>query len=131
MKMRVHVSISGTGGASGRTSESEIIKAQHAVTGFNDPCTDEGANNCRTEEVTHNHDNFSTQSDYIDKTVLESRGLGIVHRARYYNSGSVTFTFNNWSGTMTYGTDAFSAPRYTASDGTDTVSGTYNYTAAP
>ena len=35
--------------------------------------------------------------------------------------------YNNWTGTMTYGNNANSAPTYTATNGTDNVSGTFTY----
>ena len=132
MKVRMHISITGTG--TGRTAEMESIEATHATTGFNDFCTNEGADNCREEEVLHYQDNFSTlppDYDYIDKTVIDTHGLGIVRGAPYYSGGTMSFALNNWSGIMTYNADAYSAPTYTATDGTNNVSGGYSYTGAP
>lgn len=132
-KVRMYISITGTGSAAGRTAEMESIGATHATTGFNDFCTNEGADNCRDEEVLHYQDNFSTlpDYDYIDKSVIDTHGLGIVHGAPYYSGGTMTFTLNNWNGIMTYNADAYSAPTYTATDGTNNVSGGYSYTGAP
>jgi hypothetical protein len=129
MKTRIHLNM--TGVQTGRTVDSVDVQVQHASTGFNDPCLSEGADQCRKEEVEQVHRNFSAPTDYIDKDVLESHVLGVVHGAPYFAGGTMTFTFNNWSGTMTYNSSAFTAPTYTATDGVNPVSGTYTHLAPP
>ena len=131
MKIRIHLTVTGTGSASGRTVDLEVIQGTHAITGFNDICTNENASNCRFEEVVRYSDNFSTSPAYIDKTVIDTHGLGIVHGAPYYSNGTMTFALNNWTGTMTYNANSSVAPAYIATNGTNNLSGGYTYTGAP
>jgi hypothetical protein len=100
-------------------------EATHASTLFGEPCGNEGADACITEsaEVVRYPDDPAY--DFVDKTVFESHSLGIVPGAPYYAGGAFSFQFNNWSGTLTYADSAFVPPTYTATNGINTVSGTY------
>ena len=66
----------------------------------------------------------------LHKLIFKS-GLDASSSGTYYTSGTITFQYNNWNGTMTYSSDNTSAaPTYSATNGTDNVSGTYNYSSS-
>ena len=66
----------------------------------------------------------------IHKLIFKS-GLDASSSGTYFTGGTITFQYNNWNGTMTYSSDNTSAaPTYSATNGTDNVSGTYNYSSS-
>jgi len=66
----------------------------------------------------------------LHKLIFKS-GLDASSSGTYYTGGTITFQYNNWNGTMTYSSDNTSAaPTYSATNGTDNVSGTYNYSSS-
>ena len=107
------------------------MASAHALTDFNAPCVNEGADNCRIQYINKVHYIDTPASDYNSKSVLETHSLDIVPAAPYYANGTISFTLNNWNGTMTYGSDAYSAPTYTATNGTSSVNGTYTPYLSP
>ena len=62
----------------------------------------------------------------LDKLVGKSGLEGSINGI-YHTNGTIEFRYNNWTGTMTYGSNPSSAPTYTATNGTDNVSGTFTY----
>ncbi len=66
----------------------------------------------------------------LHKHIFKS-GLDASSSGTYFTGGTITFQYNNWNGTMTYSSDNTSAaPTYSATNGTDNVSGTYNYSSS-
>ena len=66
----------------------------------------------------------------IHKLIFKS-GLDASSSGTYFTGGTITFQYNNWNGTMTYSSDSTSAaPTYSATNGTNSVSGTYNYSSS-
>ena len=66
----------------------------------------------------------------LHKLIFKS-GLDASSSGTYFTGGTITFQYNNWNGTMTYSSDNTSAaPTYSATNGTDNVSGTYNYSSS-
>ena len=66
----------------------------------------------------------------LHKLIFKS-GLDGSSSGTYFTGGTITFQYNNWNGTMTYSSDNTSAaPTYSATNGTDNVSGTYNYSSS-
>ena len=66
----------------------------------------------------------------LHKLIFKS-GLDGSSSGTYFTGGTITFQYNNWNGTMTYSSDSTSAaPTYSATNGTNSVSGTYNYSSS-
>ena len=66
----------------------------------------------------------------LHKHIFKS-GLDASSSGTYFTGGTITFQYNNWNGTMTYSSDSTSAaPTYSATNGTNSVSGTYNYSSS-
>ena len=66
----------------------------------------------------------------LHKLIFKS-GLDGSSSGTYFTGGTITFQYNNWNGTMTYSSDNTSAaPTYSATNGTNSVSGTYNYSSS-
>ena len=66
----------------------------------------------------------------IHKLIFKS-GLDASSSGTYFTGGTITFQYNNWNGTMTYSSNSTSAaPTYSATNGTNSVSGTYNYSSS-
>lgn len=116
---------------SGMRYVGNYLSALHASTGLNEPCVEEGVNNCRIQDVLIVRYIDNPSYDYNDKSLLDTHSLEVVAGAPYYVNGTIAFTINDWSGTMTYGSDAYSAPTYTASNGSENVSGTYTPVLSP
>jgi len=114
------------------TMEYNYIAALHDTSGLSVPCSFDGIlDGCQQEDVFHFTSSDPAIGDHIDRTVIDTHNLEVVDRAPYYQNGTMTFTFNDWTGTMTYGNDAYIPPTYTATNGVDTVSGTYTPPLAP
>ena len=66
----------------------------------------------------------------LHKLIFKS-GLDGSSSGTYFTGGTITFQYNNWNGTMTYSSNSTSAaPTYSATNGTNSVSGTYNYSSS-
>ena len=58
-------------------------------------------------------------------------GLTRSSSGTYFTGANIDFKYNNWTGTMTYSSDNTSAaPTYSATNGTDNVSGTFSYSSS-
>ena len=72
-----------------------------------------------------------TDSTIALHKLISKSGLDGSSSGTYFTGGTITFQYNNWNGTMTYSSDNTSAaPTYSATNGTDNVSGTYNYSSS-
>lgn len=60
-------------------------------------------------------------------TIIQMNASVLSEKDTYFNSGHADFQINDWVGTMTY-TDSNTTPTFTASDGNESVSGTFSYT---
>ena len=78
-----------------------------------------------TKLTSNNEDLFPED---IALTVLNVNNLEYNSNGTYHTGGSISFVINNWSGVMTYHeTDSESKPTYTATNGLETLAGTFNY----
>ena len=74
--------------------------------------------------------NGSETITQIHKHTYKS-GLTRSSSGTYYTGANIDFKYNNWTGTMTYNSDNTSAaPTYSATNGTDNVSGTFSYSSS-
>jgi len=72
----------------------------------------------------------SLSAVYIHKHTYKS-GLIYSSSGTYYTGENINFKYNNWTGSMTYSSDnTSSAPTYSATNGTDNVSGTFTYSSS-
>ena len=82
-------------------------------------------------ELSYNSTVVGTNSEIELHKLVFNSGLDGSSSGTYYTGGTITFQYNNWNGTMTYSSDNTSAaPTYSATNGTDNVSGTYNYSSS-
>jgi hypothetical protein len=82
-------------------------------------------------ELSYNSTVLGTNSEIELHKLIFNSGLDGSSSGTYYTGGTITFQYNNWNGTMTYSSDSTSAePTYSATNGTDNVSGTYNYSSS-
>ncbi|MEZ4742461.1 MAG: hypothetical protein R3B45_08445 [Bdellovibrionota bacterium] len=75
------------------------------------------------EETEGNTD--EDKEEIIASRVILPSGLIKPENGTYYENVSIEFSINEWSGTMTY-TDSETAPTWTATNGTETLTGTLN-----
>ena len=82
-------------------------------------------------EQSYNSSAVGTDSTIALHKLIFKSGLDASSSGTYFTGGTITFQYNNWNGTMTYSSDNTSAaPTYSATNGTDNVSGTYNYSSS-
>ena len=82
-------------------------------------------------EQEYNSAVIGTNSEIALHKLIFKSGLDASSSGTYFTNGTITFQYNNWNGTMTYSSDNTSAaPTYSATNGTDSVSGTYNYSSS-
>lgn len=95
---------------------------------FDEPCQRYPVlNDCTYTEVANYSIVERPWENQIMKTVLNEENLNVLPDKQYFADGQILFDINNWSGTMTYQADASNPPSYTATDGAQTSSGTFEY----
>jgi len=103
-----------------------IIKASVGLNGFKTPCELKSPVQCSYYETT---DTKFIEADgeewgIVDRSVLTANTTLSNGNDMFYNSGTIDFTINNWSGIMSY-TGANNYPTYVANSDSDSVSGTF------
>ena len=125
-KMNMHLDIEGT---YQNVSLKITTKSLLSQADGNSPCTWNNSLDISSDC----YDQLYRSTKYIGPRVLRlekkiaKSGLEGSTTGTYYTNGIVEFQYNNWTGTMTYRDNASSAPTYTATNGTDNVSGTFTY----
>lgn len=104
----------------------ESISSENSTGQFNDPCFYHAVlTDCTLKETYHYHYPDDLFLNFDEVLVLNAHDLKITDGGPYYIDGNITFTLNDWNGTMTYSSDATSPPDYEATNGVDNISGTY------
>ena len=103
------------------------MKSYFALTAsdFNNPCIFNSATkSCHqySKTITNSKeiDYYAFDTEYLISTNLVTQR----NKDIYYSSGTIDFTINNWKGTMSY-TGPNTAPTYTASSDTESMSGRF------
>jgi hypothetical protein len=126
--MSMSWNISGSSGSS--SGQGEMKQMQSSFSNPTEPCTWSNyvfTNECAIYENTNSTNTAGGQSStkVSLKKLIFKKGLTESQTGFYYTNGTVDFAINNWTGTMSYGADPSQRPAYTATNGADTIAGTY------
>ena len=129
MALAIYMSVSATKG------DLELIINQSQLTSESDD-TACNWNSSSTYTSDCYQQSYNTSAVGTDSTIelhklIFKSGLDGSSSGTYFTGGTITFQYNNWNGTMTYSSNSTSAaPTYSATNGTNSVSGTYNYSSS-
>ena len=110
------------------TFQSITLISSNKTNNFNEPCQRVPVfTDCVSREATALGEFGRPAPELLWKTVLYADNLNVTPDKQYFADGQILFDINNWKGTMSYQADASNPPTYTASDGADTITGTFEY----
>lgn len=127
---KMYINVSGQG-SSGNTVEItfKFMTSESDDTACNYNSSGSYTSDCQNNQFGTYKDG-STTLTLIHKHTYKS-GLTRSSSGTYYTGANIDFKYNNWTGTMTYSSDNTSAaPTYSATNGTDNVSGTFSYSSS-
>lgn len=102
--------------------------SDHQTQHFNEPCPRKSViTNCTYIEA-ERLDITNYPNSIVSLIDLHTDNLTVESRKPYFTNGNIIFTFNNWTGTMTYDDDGDTPPTYEATDGANIIQGTYGET---
>jgi len=101
--------------------------SQNHTSGINNPCVlTNPFDSCRIADVSQTtsstHPDMAGEAGYI----LLANNLFYNTGDEYFYNGTIEFTINDWEGTAQYGSDGSTPPIIQATNGSDTVDGTYD-----
>ena len=102
-------------------------KASTGLDDFSKPCTMENGHKlCKKlfVDVTKFNVGEGTDDDFAEEKVTykEFKIDAVLNNGRYYDSGTISFKINNWSGVITF-VDSNTPPTFSATDGTTELEG--------
>ena len=125
----MYMSVSGTSSQGNFELISKQLTSQSDDTACNVNSSSTFTSDCYQQS--YNSSAVGTGSTIAIHKLIFKSGLDASSSGTYFTGGTITFQYNNWNGTMTYSSDNTSAaPTYSATNGTDNVSGTYNYSSS-
>ena len=129
MAQAMYMSVSGTSSQ----GDVELINKQLMSESDNTACNTNSSLTFTSDcyEQSYNSSAVGTDSTIALHKLIFKSGIDGSSSGTYFTGGTITFQYNNWNGTMTYSSDSTSAaPTYSATNGTENVSGTYNYSSS-
>ena len=129
MAQAMYMSVSGTSSQ----GDVELINKQLMSQSDNTACNTNSSLTYTSDCYKQSYNSLAvgTDSTIALHKLISKSGLDGSSSGTYFTGGTITFQYNNWNGTMTYSSDNTSAaPTYSATNGTDNVSGTYNYSSS-
>lgn len=115
-----------SGNYNGRHVEAQFFRAITDKNDFNLICVRESPMECTIRTVlTNEYKDMPLLNSYFSHT-LQLNTTFEDRNSTYFSGGTITFQINDWNGTMTY-TDPETPPTFTASNGIENASGTFNY----
>ncbi len=125
----MYMSVSGTSSQGNIELISKQLISQSDGTACNWNSSSTYTSDCYQQS--YNSSAVGTDSTIALHKLIFKSGLDGSSSGTYFTGGTITFQYNNWNGTMTYSSNSTSAaPTYSATDGTNSVSGTYNYSSS-
>lgn len=101
--------------------------SQNHTSDVNSPCVFLNPyNNCRVADVSHTTSSTHPELDSEDGYILVTNNLFYSSGDDFFTDGFIEFTINDWEGTTQYGSDGSTPPSIQASNGSESVEGTYN-----
>ncbi len=127
---KMYLNYKGTG-SSGNTVEItfKIMLSESDGTACNYDSSASYTSDCQNNAFGTGKDGSLNFTQYHKHTYKS--GLTRSSSGTYFTGANIDFKYNNWTGTMTYSSDNTSAaPTYSATNGTDNVSGTFSYSSS-